>query len=160
MRTTLGGNQNLEGLLHLTCTASSAYQALLDTLTSSGENLSLAKGEPVVFTFANNYEVGRPADNAVLDGVVESAERQSDGTYKLTVAVLQVKPSGDNTTYKKPTAVVQMNYRSGATLTLGKPVVADSTSAYDEVEDSAANADGLGAIISKDTTALTVDVLV
>ena len=53
-----------------------------------------------------------------------------------------------------------MPYRSGATVTLGKPVIADATSTKVDVDDSGADADGVGCIIAKDTTALTVDVLI
>lgn len=160
MRTTLNGGYNGSALLVISCVASATLAALLETDDSAGANMSAVIGQPVSFGFSVNYEADRTADNAIPMGRIIGAERRSASDYLLSVEMHRVTPSGTNAKPFRPLAVVQLNYRSGATVTLGKPVVADATSAFDEYEDSGADADGLGCIISKDATALTIDVLV
>jgi hypothetical protein len=147
-------------LLRITVVASAALKALLDTTTASGTNLSAAIGEPLTFTFSNNLEVDRTADNAIPNGRIETLQRDSAGDYSITMSVERVTPSGDNAKSFRPAAIVKYPYRSGATLTLGKPGVADLTSSNLHMEDSGANADGLGCLIWKDTTNLEVGYLI
>lgn len=166
MRSTLGGSQGLGHLLQITCLASSTYKALLETATSSGLHMDLAVGELVTLTASANYEVDRTADNAIPHGVVTAAERDNDGNYYLTVAVLRVYPSGTSAVPFCPKAVLRLPYNTNSTVTLGKPVIQDATasgaadSKYFQVDNSGSNADGLGMVISIDTSAKTIDLLV
>jgi hypothetical protein len=161
-RTSMSGGQNTSALLVMPSVASSTYAALLETITASGKTLQAAVGELVTFAFGANYEVDRAANNGIPMGRVVALERRSATDWLVSVEMLRVTPSGTNAKPFRPIAIVQLPYRSGATVTLGKPVIVDQTTAstYDEADDSGADADGLGCIIAKDTTALTIDVLV
>lgn len=160
MRTTLNGPVNTSAILTLSCIATATLAALLETSTSAGEDLNAAINEPVSFGFTGNYEVDRTANNAIPMGHIVALERRSATDYLLTVAVDRLTPSGTNAKPFRPIAVVQLPYRSGATVTLGKPVIVDATSAIANYDDSGADADGLGCILAKDTTGLTIDVAV
>lgn len=161
MRSTNMGAVNTGALLVLSCVASSTYAALLETASGAGANIADVINELVSFAFSANYEADRVADDAIPMGRVVYAERRSSSDWLLSVEMLRVKPTGSSAVAFRPLAVVQLPYRSGATVTLGKPIIADQTgSVYTNADDSGSNADGLGCVFGKDATALTVDVLV
>ena len=148
VRTLNGGDAGT--FLDISCVPDSTFKDEIAALIALETAI---EGKLVSLTFSNNYEVTSPADEGTFDG--EVLECHEDGTsYVLTVRLFNFTDQNGN--YCPANRIKTFNYASGATIALQDTVEIDG-STYMCVQDGGAA--GFGAVISKNTTELTVDVL-
>lgn len=146
----LGGGDR-GAYLEITCVPDSTFKSEIDALITAKTDVI---GKLVSFTWANNYEVTSPADNAIPDGKIIKYEKTSS-SYRLLVRVFHYVDQ--NSAHHTPVCIMNLEYASGATIALQDSVIINGTT-YRNVDDGTSG--GWGAVIGKDTPAsLRVDVI-
>ena len=138
--------------LIVSCVPDSTFETEIDALIAAGTKVV---GKLVALTFSNNYEVSSPADGAVPNGEIIGYKKTtgaSGSSYILSVALFGY--IDQNSTYHTPVCIRTLEY--SGTIALQDSVIING-STYRKVDDGGTG--GWGAVISKDTTNETVDVL-
>lgn len=142
-----------KGGLILACVPDSTFKSEIDALITAGTKVV---GKLVQFTWSDNYEVTSPAAAATPDGVIVSYRKTTQAAgASYDLSVLAFHYADQNAVDHTPVAVVTLEY--DGTTALQDSVKVDGAT-YRKVEDGGAA--GWGAVISIDTSAVTVDVLV
>jgi hypothetical protein len=138
------------GFIDVGCVPDATFKTEIDALIVAKTDVV---GKIVTLTWLNNYEVTSAAQNATPDGVVLQCV-PNGSTYDLTVRLFHFvdQNSVDRTAH----TIVNFAY-GGGTVALQDTIKVYDT-AYMYVTDGGTG--GWGAVISKDTTSATVDVLV
>lgn len=146
LRTLGGGDRGF--FLDIACVPDATFEAKLDALIAAG---TAPVGKLVQLTWANNYEVTSPADDAIPDGEILSWEERN-GNYVLGVRLFHY--TDQNADSHTPTCIKQLTY--SGTIALQDSVIVNGAT-YVNVDDGTSG--GFGAVIAKDTTNSKVDVL-
>jgi hypothetical protein len=146
----MGGTKG--NCLVLSLVPNSAFKTILDALVAAGTKVV---GKLVTLTFAANYECEDADDTDCPDGEIISYQKYttaSGSSYILSVALWSYLDDAGN----RHTPVCVRNLPYSDTIALQDSVMTDG-STYVAVQDG--GTDGWGAVIAKDTTNETVDVL-
>ena len=138
--------------LTISCVPDSTLKTELDALVAAGTKVV---GKLVSLTFGANYEVTSPADGAVPNGEIIAYKKTTlaaGHSYLLTVALFAYVDQ--NSAYHTPVCVRTLEYEG--TIALQDSVIING-STYRKVDDGTSG--GFGAVIAKDSTNETVDVL-
>ena len=142
------GNGDRGYFLDIACVPDSTFKTELDALIAAG---TTPVGKLVTLTFAVNYEVTSAAEDAIPDGEVLSWDKVN-GSYKLGVRLFHY--TDQNSASHQPTCIKTLSYEG--TIALQDSVIIYNSD-YDSVDDGGTG--GFGAVIAKNTTNVTVDVL-
>lgn len=135
--------------IDISCVPDATFEAEIDALIIAKTDVV---GKLVTLTWLNNYEVTSATQNACPDGVVTQCV-PSGSTYDLTVRLFHF--TDQNSAHQPVHCIINLPY-GGGTVALQDTVKVYDT-AYMYVTDDGTG--GFGAIIAKDTTSATVDVL-
>jgi len=135
-------------LLFVMCVPDATFETELDALIAAGTS---PVGKLVQLTWANNYEVTSPAAGAIPDGEIVSWD-EDNSDYKLGVNLFHYPDQ--NGVSHSPVVIKTLTY--DGTTALQDSVMVDG-STYAAVEDGGTG--GFGAVIARNTTNSTVDVL-
>ena len=145
------GGGDVGNHLDIPCWPDSTLKTEIDALIAAGTTVEGSK--LVSLTFAANYQVTSPADDAIPDGRIIKVEKDATNGYLLTVRLWSY--IDQNAARHSPTQIITLPYSTG-TIALQDSVIVNG-STYMNVDDGTSG--GFGAVISKDTTNLNVDVL-
>jgi hypothetical protein len=146
----MGGTKG--NCLVISCVPDSTFKTEITALIAAGTKVV---GKLVSLTFSANYEVTSPAGGAVPDGEILSYNKTTNAagvSYILSVALFSY--IDQNSVRHTPVCVRTIEY--DGTIALQDSIMIDDTT-YRKVEDGGTG--GWGAVIAKDTTNTTVDVL-
>lgn len=146
----MGGTKG--NCLVISCVPDSTFKAEITALIAAGTDVI---GKLVSLTWSNNYEVTSPADDAIPDGEIISYRKTTNAagvSYSLSVALWSYVDQNSNR--HTPVCVRTLPY--SGTIALQDSVIINGAT-YMNVDDGGTG--GWGAVISKDTSAATVDVL-
>ncbi len=130
----------------------STFKSEIDALITAGTNVV---GKLVSLTFANDYEVTSPADDAIPDGEIISCKKATlaaGNSYILTVALFHY--TDQNGSSHTPVCIRELDYNG--TIALQDSVIVNGTT-YRNLDDGGTG--GWGAVIAKDTSNSKVHVL-
>lgn len=144
------GNGDAGNFLDIACVPDSTLAAAITALIAAGTKVD---GKLVCLTYLNNYEVKICPTDTRPDGQIIAHEGNATSGYVVTVRFFHYVDA--NTNHHTPTCIKTLPYGT-KTVALGNSVQVDGSD-YMYVEDGSTA--GWGAVIAKNTTALTVDVI-
>jgi len=144
------GHGDVGNWLEITCVPDSTFITEIAALVAAGTKVV---GKLVSLTFAANYEVTSPADDAIPDGEIMAYQKDNIYSYLLTVRLWSY--IDQNSARHTPTCIKNLPYSTG-TIALQDSVIVNG-STYMNVDDG--DTGGWGAVIAKFTGDTTVDVL-
>jgi len=144
------GNGDVGNKLDVACVPDATLATAITALIAAGTKVD---GKLVCLTYLNDYEVKICPTDTIPDGEIIAHEGNSITGYTLTVRFFHYVDA--NSGHHTPVLVKTFEYGT-KTIALGNSAQVDGAD-YRYVKDG--GADGWGAVIAKNTTALTVDVI-
>jgi len=135
--------------LEIPCVPDATFKTEITNLMAAGTKV---EGKLVKLTWSGNYEVTSPDNADIPDGQIITCEKDSYYGYILGVRLFHYVDQNSN--HHTPVNIKTLNY-SGIIGLHDSVIITGDT--YDAVADGSTG--GWGAVIAKDTTATTVDVL-
>jgi len=135
--------------LEIPCVPDATFKTEITNLMAAGTKV---EGKLVKLTWSGNYEVTSPDNGDIPDGQIITCEKDSYYGYILGVRLFHYVDQNSN--HHTPVNIKTLNY-SGIIGLHDSVIITGDT--YDAVADGSTG--GWGAVIAKDTTATTVDVL-
>jgi hypothetical protein len=144
------GGGDIGNFLDVACVPDATLATAITALIAAGTKVD---GKLVCLTYLNDYEVKICPTDTIPDGEIIAHEGNSISGYTLTVRFFHYVDQ--NATHRVPSMIKTFGYGT-KTIALGDTIQVDGSD-YMYVED--ATSGGIGAVIAKNTTALTVDVI-